>query len=62
MNQNLPTGYFQWVDTKVYGNKLPNKVLDNLPDNKEFVFEVDLENIQNIYMIYIMITLLLQKK
>jgi len=39
MSQNLLTGCFQWV----YDNKLPNKVLDNLPENKGFLFEVDLE-------------------
>jgi len=43
VNQNLPTSYFQWVDTKVYDNKLPNKVFDNLPDNKWCIFKVDLE-------------------
>jgi len=54
MSQNLPTGCFQWVDAKVYDNKLSNKVLDNLPDNKGFIFEVDLEYPEHLHNNYIL--------
>jgi len=52
MSQNLPTSCFQWVDTKVYDNKLLNKMLDNLPDYKRFIFEADLEYPEHLHDLY----------